>query len=617
MSKMFMTNGITLVCLIYTVLILVLFFMKNKVNKVSNKVFMWLLFTTIIVMLTNLIWGYVVSNELSFSLIMTRILSFVIGCWNYMLIYYISIVFKDDEVTRKFYKEHNIISYVLGAIIVVSNLLFCVLLPVNAISPNDMSGYILDGPLSIYLDILGFAAILCAIINISANLKKIDAVTKVLSVITILICGSILSLSFTNFVFINEISFLHTAVLMFLYLSLESQDASLLASFNESSKKAKESNELKSEFIMNMSHQLRTPMNTILGFSESLLTDENATLEMVKEDSKNIKLASRRLLELINSILDISKLESDKEVVNNRDYNLDTVIYDLSSNINSKIDKENLMFTINANENCPNNLNGDDYKLSKVLNIFLTNAVNYTNYGEVSINISSKQIDNDNHEFTFHIKNTGHAMKTENFERSFEDLIKLNTNSNNDIDADTLKIIVAKELLNKLNGTVEFINETGQGTQYIVKLTQKVTSPGELGNIREKIQTVHEETYQKVDLQGKKVLIVDDGKVNSIVLERLLKPYNLEIKTTSNPRDGVDKVTYEDYDMIFVNDQMEDMTGKEFINKLQSTGNRLPPIVGMILNIDILDKTHKYDNILYCPIEYRELTKIIKNNKWD
>jgi CheY-like chemotaxis protein len=275
------------------------------------------------------------------------------------------------------------------------------------------------------------------------------------------------------------------------------------------------------------------------------------------------------------------------------------------------------MFTINANENCPNNLNGDDYKLSKVLNIFLTNAVNYTNYGEVSINISSKQIDNDNHEFTFHIKNTGHAMKTENFERSFEDLIKLNTNSNNDIDADTLKIIVAKELLNKLNGTVEFINETGQGTQYIVKLTQKVTSPGELGNIREKIQTVHEETYQKVDLQGKKVLIVDDGKVNSIVLERLLKPYNLEIKTTSNPRDGVDKVTYEDYDMIFVNDQMEDMTGEEFINKLQSTGNRLPPIVGMILNIDILDKTHKYDNILYCPIEYRELTKIIKNNKWD
>ena len=299
MSKMFMTNGITLVCLIYTVLILVLFFMKNKVNKVSNKVFMWLLFTTIIVMLTNLIWGYVVSNELSFSLIMTRILSFVIGCWNYMLIYYISIVFKDDEVTRKFYKEHNIISYVLGAIIVVSNLLFCVLLPVNAISPNDMSGYILDGPLSIYLDILGFAAILCAIINISANLKKIDAVTKVLSVITILICGSILSLSFTNFVFINEISFLHTAVLMFLYLSLESQDASLLASFNESSKKAKESNELKSEFIMNMSHQLRTPMNTILGFSEYLLDQENLTEEMVENDAKNIKLASKNLLELI------------------------------------------------------------------------------------------------------------------------------------------------------------------------------------------------------------------------------------------------------------------------------------------------------------------------------
>ena len=76
------------------------------------------------------------------------------------------------------------------------------------------------------------------------------------------------------------------------------------------------------------------------------------------------------MLDLVNSILDISKLESEKEVLNNQDYNLDTVIYDISSNINSKIDKENLVFSINANENCPNNLNGDDYKLSKILNIF-------------------------------------------------------------------------------------------------------------------------------------------------------------------------------------------------------------------------------------------------------
>ena len=326
----------------------------------------------------------------------------------------------------------------------------------------------------------------------------------------------------------------------------------------------------------------------------------------------NIEIASKRLLDLVNSILDISKLESNKEVLNNQDYNLDTIIYDLSSNINSKIDKENLMFSINANENCPNNLNGDDYKISKILNIFLSNAVKYTNYGEVSLNISSKQVDTENHEFTFHIKNTGHAMKTENFERSFEDLIKLNSTANNDIDADTLKIIVAKGLLNIIGGSVEFINEPGQGTQYIVKVTQKITGPNELGNIREKIQTKHELTYQKIDLTGKRALIIDDTKINSIILERLLKQYNIGIETVINAREGVDKATYQTYDVIFVNHKMEEMSGEEVISKLEATGNKVPPVVGIISSSSEFDKEYKYMEQIECPIEFKNLNKCIK-----
>ena len=203
---------------------------------------------------------------------------------------------------------------------------------------------------------------------------------------------------------ISNIPFLMSAIEVVLYLSVESQDASLLSEFNESNLKAEESNKLKSEFIMNMSHQLRTPMNTILGFSDSLLTNDNLTLESVNDDAGYIKQASKRLLELVNSILDISKFQSGKEILNDDDYLLDTVIYDVSSHINSLINKENLLFNINANENCPNNLYGDAYKLAKVLNIFLANAVKYTNYGEVSLNVSSSLVENDIHEFVFHIK---------------------------------------------------------------------------------------------------------------------------------------------------------------------------------------------------------------------
>ena len=604
------TTGVTIVCTIYAILILIMYSFKSNITRYKSKLFKFLLYFTIITTILYIITGYMSSNNIDGALIMARILSLFIIQWEILLICYLSMAFTNEHSEKKFIEKNKKINIILTILLWIINIIlsFTLSIEFNHLGPG--MPYTMSGGLVLYYNILGILGIVSSVIFMIINRKEIDKISVVLCTMTIIYC--VLSFLLESIIHepVNDVPFTMVIVIIFLYLSVESQDAILLADFNESNKKAKESNELKSEFIMNMSHQLRTPMNTILGFSESLLLDDNASLEEVREDSKNIKLSSKRLLELINSILDISKLESNKEVLNNEDYNLDTLIYDLSSHINSKIDKENLIFSINANENCPNNLYGDDYKLAKVLNIFLSNAVKYTNYGEVSLNVSSKQIDNENHEFVFHIKNTGHAMKTENFERSFEDLIKLNSDTNNDIDADTLKIIVAKGLLNIINGKVEFINEPGQGTQYIITITQKVTSPGELGNIREKIQTKHAITYQELNLLGKKALIIDDTKINSIILERLLKQYNLEIISTTNPRDGIDKATNENFDIIFVNHQMEELSGEEVVSKLESTGNKIPPVIGLINKSD--DARDSYDETIICPIEFRELNKIIK-----
>ena len=140
------------------------------------------------------------------------------------------------------------------------------------------------------------------------------------------------------------------------------------------------------------------------------------------------------LYDIIRPIIDISILESNKETVNIVDYNLDTIIYDVSSHVNAKILKDNLVFTINVDENCPNDLVGDGQKLCKILNIIILNAVNHTNYGEVSLNVSSTQIDSVNHEVTFLIKNSGHAMDVKNFDLDFDDLIKVSNENNYNID---------------------------------------------------------------------------------------------------------------------------------------------------------------------------------------
>ena len=609
-GSFFETNGITIICMIYIVLIILMYFVKGKARNISGKVFLALLFTTVITMLGYISWGTCAVKELPFTGIVGKISSFIVVCWNMMLIFYISIAFKTEEENKEYYQKHDKISYVLGSILVITNLLFIIFLDFETIKVDKL--YSMGGAVSLYLDITGGIAIIYAIVTLILNRKKLDKMTPILATLVIIIATGSILLGITGVMKLNDICFLHTVVVMFLYLSLESQDRALLAEFNESNKKAKESNQLKSEFIMNMSHQLRTPMNTILGFSDSLLTTENLTESALIIDSQNIELASKRLLDLINSILDISRIESNKEVLNNENYTLDSVIYDISSNINSKINKENIVFTINANSNCPNDLFGDPYKISKILNVVLSNAIKNTEYGEISLNVSSSVVDAENHEFTFHIKNTGHAMKIENFERNFDELMRLNSKENNDIDADTLKIIAAKGLLNILGGKIDFINQTGQGTQYIIKINQKVTTQNELGNIREKIQVRQEMSQEKLDLLGKKVLIIDDTKINSIILQRLLKNYKVEVEETSNPRDGLEKANNTTYDIIFVNHEMEDMSGLEVIKKLELSGNKLPTIIGLLSGAVELNDAKKYTETLNCPIEYRQLNKILK-----
>ncbi len=238
------------------------------------------------------------------------------------------------------------------------------------------------------------------------------------------------------------------------------------------------------------------------------------------------------------------------------------------------------------------------------------NAINHTEYGEVSLNVSCIQIDSLNYEFTFLIKNSGHSMLLDEFNRGFDDLIKLSNDNNSEISVNVLNLIVAKGLLDLIGGSVEFINETGKGTQYIIKLKQKLYDQNRIGNLREKIQTKHSLSHNILSLLGKKVLIIDENKVNITIIERLLSQYNIGVETSINPRDGIELINNNNYDFIIVNHNMSDMSGEDFVSKLSSTGNRIPPIVGIITkaNEDIKDV---YDYMLNSPIEFKELNKII------
>ena len=504
----FITNGLTLFSFIFVLLIFILFLLKGKATKIRSKLFVALVICSIVACIFYIGWGSLVSNNhIVLGDYFSRICSFIFVIWDFLLVFYLIAAISDEsDFINKF--KNNKISYLsLCLFLIIINLLLCIFLPVKNYRISDGLPYLMSGPLVMYYNILGFVLLFASIIIFIFNLKKFDKITKLLSIPTgIIILLSIVLSTFEIFV-VNDVCFRFVALIIFLYFSIESFDANILNDFNKSVNLAKESDRLKSEFFMSMSHQLRTPLNSILGFSDLIIDNNSSDKNIYLDDINNIKVSSVKLLNLINSILDISKLESGKDIVNDKNYNLDNIIFDISSNINSKL-KSNLVFTINVDEICPNELIGDEVKLSKILNLILMNAINCTEYGEVSLNVSCIQIDSSNYEFTFLIKNSGHVASFDDFNKSFEDLIALSSNGH-EIKPEILKLIIAKTLINMIGADIEFVNETGKGTQYIIKLKQKLYGQNRIGNIRDKIQTKQSLIYN-FNMSGKKILIIDD-----------------------------------------------------------------------------------------------------------
>ena len=311
----------------------------------------------------------------------------------------------------------------------------------------------------------------------------------------------------------NISTFLLSFMVATLYFTIESQDSKLLSEVKESKEAAEVANKAKTDFLENMSHEIRTPLNTILGFSETLLNSKKLTQDVVSDDVGNIHSVSITLLDLINNILDVSRLESGKEKLVEREYELQDLIFEINSIFLAKIHNEEVTFEINVNPDLPRRYFGDYQKICKIIVNILTNALKYTNYGKITLDVNRNNNVTDKFEFDIVISNTGHAMKHELFDINFDDFTKIGDRLDNTVDSTTLGFIVAKRLVSMLGGKVDFLNETGKGTKYFIHLSQKIINEDKIGNIFENNSRDVPEN-RILDLTGKKILIVDDNLVN-------------------------------------------------------------------------------------------------------
>jgi PAS domain S-box-containing protein len=323
--------------------------------------------------------------------------------------------------------------------------------------------------------------------------------------------------------------------------------------------KAEESDRLKTAFLQNMSHEIRTPMNAIMGFSDLLILNSNDKAKL----EKFLGIINQRcsdLLEIINDILDIAKIESGQVNINLEEFNLRDLFQELSvffSEYQKRIKKEHLTFTVRAEEACYKQIITDKIKLKQIFINLINNAFKFTDSGKIEVGCTST--DNDN--LLFYVADTGIGIPLEKQKLVFERFIQLKESSRMNLGGTGLGLSIVKGLLELLHGVITLTSEPGKGSTFTFKLPYgKVTSSHPQVSVTEDV------SYK--NLVNKTILIVEDDFFNMEYIKEILLDRGIHIMEAANGKEAIEIASSKPLDAVLMDIRLPDMNGYEVIKKI-------------------------------------------------
>ncbi len=377
-------------------------------------------------------------------------------------------------------------------------------------------------------------------------------------------------------------------------------------------------NEAKGKFLAHMSHEIRTPINAVLGMDEMILRESGEP--QIRDYAMDIYMAGQTLLSLINDILDFSKIDSGKMEIVPVEYDVSSLIHDLTNMASQRAREKGIQFEVEVDEGIPSRLRGDDVRIRQVITNILTNAVKYTPEGTVWLRIRSLESDGPA-VLWVEVEDTGIGIKEEDLPRLSAEFERIEEDRNRNIEGTGLGMSITIQLLTLMGSKLQIKSVYGEGSKFYFQLEQEIVDATPIGDFESRVRQIAENYSHGTGFLAPEaeVLVVDDNAVNRKVFRNLLKETRILVADAPGGAECLSMVQEHHYDLIFLDHMMPEMDGVETFRRMKELSDypcQDTPVIVLTANA-VSGAREKYleegfDEFLSKPIVPKKLEEMIK-----